>query len=465
VLLVASASLLQRDARAAAPGEGQGGSGAAREQAPIAAAASPTGRRIAPARIRPQAQEAPLVACSFVLPICIHAAPATDPAVILDALQDAEQAMHSFDAIGLPRPLADDRLGGSSAYDIYLLAGAEPSITDIDGLIRGTSFDGAAAFTVLALPPMSARSAGRSASAVASRTGCDVSARIAHALALASLLGLDAGAAAGTLAMAASYVASFATGCDLLDLQAIDDFQRAPERRITSGDPSRPDGSMLFPWLLDDAYGTGAPAGVILGLFAVTPQRTPAGAAHFTDEPDIFDALRQNLKLRGSSLDAVLLDFAVARAFLGSRSDGVHLSDSTRFGDFGRVRFDWSIPYASLPRRVVPLHPIEPTGATYLWLDLVGAPKGAEVTFVAEWEAGSVLSFALVKVDRTGAETARIETGGVYGSTRAERTLVGLDDLAGLLIVGLNAGSLDRSRPFDPDEPPHPCGVTITLAR
>ena len=34
----------------------------------------------------------------------------------------------------------------------------------------------------------------------------------------------------------------------------------------------------------------------------------------------------------------------------GSRSDGMHMTGTERFGDFGRVRFEWAIPFTSLPR-------------------------------------------------------------------------------------------------------------------
>jgi hypothetical protein len=180
------------------------------------------------------------------------------------------------------------------------------------------------------------------------------------------------------------------------------------------------------------------------------------------NEPDVFDALRSTLKDRGGSLDNLLLDFAVARAFTGSRSDGAHLAGTEPFGAFGRVRFEWAVPFATLPRRLAPEQPVEPTGATFLWLDLVGAPKGAELTFVAEWELGCVFRWSLVKVDREGAEAGRIDVAGIYGATRAERTVV-VDDLAGLLVVGVNAGSLDRSQPFDPDVATAPSGYLVTL--
>jgi hypothetical protein len=60
----------------------------------------------------------------------------------------------------------------------------------------------------------------------------------------------------------------------------------------------------------------------------------------------------------------------------------------------------------------------------------------------------------------------RVDVAGIYGETRAQRTVVGLEGLAGLLVVGVNAGSDDRSRPFDPDDAPHaPRGYTVWLSR
>jgi hypothetical protein len=52
----------------------------------------------------------------------------------------------------------------------------------------------------------------------------------------------------------------------------------------------------------------------------------------------------------------------------------------------------------------------------------------------------------------------------MFGTTHVERTVVGLDGLTGLLIVGVNAGSSDRSHPFDPDaQPLMPHSYTVTL--
>ncbi|KYF82253.1 hypothetical protein BE17_49465 [Sorangium cellulosum] len=71
-----------------------------------------------------------------------------------------------------------------------------------------------------------------------------------------------------------------------------------------------------------------------------------------------------------------------------------------------------------------------------------------------------------MKVDRQGAEAGRVEVAGIFGSSRAQRTVVGLDGLSGLLIVGVNAGSMIRSHPFDPDDAPFmPHGYTVWLSR
>ena len=408
-----------------------------------------TGREVVPAHGRPDAASTPVVACSFEEPLCVHAGSHVAPSSILATIRDAEAALRGYRALGLPPPLP--RLGGSTAIDVYLVPGAAPFVAS-DLAPTSDGWDSASAFAVL--PPPSPRA------------GCEAASTVARAMAHAIGLRLDAGAENGALSMAASYLASLVAPCASVEIAAIDDFQRHPELSFIAGDPARPDGALLFPWFLDEAYGRGTPGLVMASLLALTTQRTPPGSLQWNNEPDIFDALRATMRNRGSTLDAMLLDFAVARAFVGSRSDGAHLIDVARFGDAGRVRFEWSVPYGSLPRRLAPGTPIEATGMTYLWVDTKGAPPGSELTFVADWEIPAVFRWALVKVDASGAETGRLDVAGIFGASHAEKTLVGLDGLAGVLIVGVHADRLDRSHPFDPDEQPAmPHGYTVTLAK
>jgi hypothetical protein len=437
---------------------------AAAESAPAAAplqSAQPApGRPVVSPLARPDQAAAPVRACSFALPICVHAPASVPGAALLDSLASAERAMRAYDALGLPRPLPDGARGGDPAYDLYLEPGPRRGPAKLGHDLRDPAalFDTASAFAVIAAP------------AAAGAGGCATASDAAYALAYAAAVRLDAAVEEGALAMEASYLASLAAPCAAEELEAIDAFQRAPERAITGGAAGALDGALLFPWYLDDVYGTGAPGQVMMSLLAIATQATPSGSPRYLEEPDAFDALRESLQLRGSSFDDMLLDFAVARAFVGSRSDGAHLSDVERFGDSGRVRFEWSLPYVSLPRRVAPLRPIEPTGATYLWLDLSAGPDRdtppAEVTFVADWELPALFRWALVKVDKQGAEAGRIEVAGIFGSSHAQRTVVDLGGLAGVLIVGVNAGSMIRNQPFDPDEAPFmPHSYTVWLSR
>ena len=410
----------------------------------------PAGREVASARVRPDPAAVPVVACSFDEPVCVRAAPSVNEASILSTLRHAEHALRGYRALGLPPPLP--RPGGPASYDLYLLP-AEPRPLTVGELTPGSDgVDRAAAFTLL--PPPSPRA------------GCAAAFSIAQALAHAVGLRFDAGAEDGALSMASSYLASIVAPCPNVELAAVDDLQRHPERTFAAGDPSRADGALLFPWFLDDAYGRGVPGAVIASLLALATQKTPPGSLQWKNEPDIFDALRVTMRNRGSTLDQLLLDFAVARAFVGSRSDGGHLGDVERFGAFGRVRFEWSVPYGSLPRRLAPGVPIEPLGMTYLWVDTSSAPPGSELTFVADWELPAVFRWALVKVDKSGAEAGRLDVAGLFGASHAERTLVDVDGLAGVIVVGVNAGSMDRSHPFDPDEQPlMPHGYTVTLVK
>ena len=63
------------------------------------------------------------------------------------------------------------------------------------------------------------------------------------------------------------------------------------------------------------------------------------------------------------------------------------------------------------------------------------------------------------------AQGQSIEIKGVNGDVRAQKTVIGLADLAGVLVVGVNAGSIDRSHPYDPDDDHAPSGFTVTLAK
>jgi hypothetical protein len=397
-------------------------------------------------RPKPPRPSASPVGCSAFEPLCVHLGSFDVPPDAQRILEAAERAFAAYRALGLPRPLPDDRRGGSPAFDLYV----EPAIDDPASFADDPSsvfrFDRASAYAVV--PP------------VAPGPPCATDAMVARVVAQAILLGLDAATGDGTLAAGSTYLAQVVAPCPALETAAVDLVQRSPERAILRSSRGRPSGDLLFPWFLDAAYGAADDGAVFAMLVTAGAQLS---AAELTDEPDVFDVLRRVLPPQGLRLGDVLLDFAVARAFAGTRADGEHLPDSERFGTFGRVRFEWSVPYATLPRRLGPARPIEATGSTYLWLDLADAPSGSGLVFDAAWEVAQVFQWALVRVDAQGREIGRQEVGGVFGNDRAQLTLEDLTDVAGILLVGVNLGGDDRSAPDDPDEPPREGGYEVTL--
>lgn len=409
------------------------------------------GRSVFPVRDRPLLGEVPRKACSFVAPVCVHGAARVLDASMLHVLQSAERFYRVIRALGLPEPLPDGILGGDDRYDIYLMPDASNPPTIADWVPMGSFWDSASAFSILSppLPPF----------------GCDSGALVARALARASVLRIDAGIEDSALAMTESYLADIVTDCATTSIAAVDDFQRFPERTLGFHAGDEASGAILFGRFLDDTYGIGVPGGVLFGLLSVAAQHAHASRNHFANEPDLFDALRSNARARGKPLDDLFLEFAIDRGFVGSRSDDGHLVDVAKYGDAGRVRFEWTIPLSSLPRRLAPMRPIEALGTTYLWLDLKGAPENLDLAFVADWEAGVLFHWAIVKIDAQGIEMGRITVAGIRGSTHAERSLVGLRGVAGLMIVGVNVGSIDRGRPFDPDEQELARSYTVTVYR
>src|SRR5262249_44663215 len=131
--------------------------------------ARPTGREVAPVRARPDAAEAPMVACSFDEAVCVHAPLAAPPEAPLAALRHAERALRRFRALGLPGPLPDGALGGGPAFDIYLIPGTPRPITTVDLFPQGGGHDRQSAFAVMTPPPLP--------------TACEVRAAVGHALA------------------------------------------------------------------------------------------------------------------------------------------------------------------------------------------------------------------------------------------------------------------------------------------
>jgi hypothetical protein len=439
----------------------------------------PPGRTItvAPGVQRPSFQ-LPQKICSFDLPVCVHwegvgakggASMPRNPKVLsLDsawlwrraqrALGEAEAALRYLHRAGLPLPEPDGfgpgAAGGSGAFDLYF---------DPDMSADGQSSHRIGIEPASSIPRDRAAAFGLLAGDLAVDDSCAGRSALARLVALAQLVAVDAGESPGTLASFAQLLTWDVTGC--VPFAAIDDAQRFPERPMMPvTEPDDPAASPLLPYYLDQGFGAGLPGALAIDLFRASGQRTPPLALRYTNL-DFFVTLAQLARGSKKTMADLLSDAAVARAFLGDREDGLHLPASAVFGTFGRPRFEAAWDYQTLPKRLS-FTPLAPTGSSYTWIDVAGAPKGAGVIVSIAWELPITIRWAVLRVGHDGQELSRVDITREPGVFEVQRTILELDDTAGLLLVGVSVGEVGPRDPFRSDEAPYePHGGTIYVLR
>src|SRR5690606_22464409 len=117
-------------------------------------------------------------------------------------------------------------------------------------------------------------------------------------------------------------------------------------------------------------------------------------------------------------------DWALTRAFMGSRSDGAHYGDLGWTGDFGRLAMDWSVKYSSLPRHLASARAVEPLGVGAVWLELDQVPPGAQLGVRITWEEPVSFCWVVVAVDAQGREITRWDFPRLQRGTKLEKTLM-----------------------------------------
>jgi len=411
-------------------------------------------------------------ACSLRTPVCVHAsrAPrARADRVVLDVLAASERAWETLGgALRLPSPDVDP---DDLRYHVYLVDGAsELGLTQVKARDVRSRLDRARAFTVLD---------------ASVRAGCALDALAARELARAALFRVSPATAEGIARAQTTYLSQLMVPCALgLGLDATQTFQTRPDRavcdpRSSSNDDASADdprvvdplarlfqaGASAFWSRIDWAFGR-SPFAIVMATWALSPTATDVGAQRWHDEPDAFDVLRVSFKgalSTGSTLDDLLLDSAVARAFMGSADDGLHQVESRTLGDAARVTLDWDIPWPARPKRVAPRAPVFPTGSSYLVIRHQGAPPGARLRVEIAWEEHALFRWTMVKLDARGRELGRVGIPVRERATEAQMTLVDLEQVDRIVLVGTNVG--DPAYRFDPDDEVwEPHGWLVTLA-
>lgn len=429
------------------------------------------------ARPRPARDARDASACSTRTPVCVHATTRAQEGAALAILDAFERAWATeTGALELPAPDVDP---DTLAYDVF--------VTDAGDAALGGEL---ATTTLEARDVRGAMDRARSFSTVDARVrpGCALDALAARSLARAIVFRAAPGTDDATARAQTSMIAGLVAPCAIaLGADAAQTFQSRADRSIADphggsavaevhaadepaavatsrGDALYGEGGALVWWRLDWAYAR-APGGLVLATWALAPTTTPLGARRWSHEPDVFDVLRASFKDRlstGSTIHDLFLDVAVARAFMGAADDGLHAPETRSIGEAARVPLDWDLPWPTTPKRVAPRTPVAPSGASYLVIRRQGAPPGARLRVEIAWEEHALFRWALVKLDGAGRELGRVPIAAKERATEAQMTLVDLDGVDRILLVGANVG--DPAYAFDPDEvvwEPHGWLVTV----
>ncbi|MBX3184693.1 MAG: hypothetical protein KIT72_05190 [Polyangiaceae bacterium] len=420
----------------------------------------PTGTpRIEPARPSGIARQ-----CSSRRPVCVHAAP--DDPLLGPALAALEQAWDRVLLVQqLPTPLSDGVLGGDSRLDWYLTPQLGPQAAQAKEAVLGVlpdeqdvePRDFAPVFEVFADAPL--HGVFDRASGYCQSHGAWVGAlerQAALCVAELSLMRLDAGEGAFTRRAIATQLWWTLGAPTDMDVEAIDDFQRHPERALGGGALRRhAEGVGLFYEYLDEVYGVSRWGVLPTQMYSLAASLTEGEGWLYQNEPDVFDVLRHTFEEDASAVADVLGSFTLARSLLGDRSDGSHFARLGWVGSFGRVRFDWAFRYSELPRHVGAWRPIEPTGAAFVFLALDELPKLPELGLRALWEEPVSFKWGAMLLDAEGRFKHHVQVAFQPRVTRSERTLP-LDVRPGesLVIYGVSSGGVSELHPFDPDVTP-----------
>jgi hypothetical protein len=250
-----------------------------------------------------------------------------------------------------------------------------------------------------------------------------------------------------------------------LDVQAVDDAQRHPERALArDGAAGGSERFALLLEMLESTRSAASPGKLAASMYWAAGSSTPPAAALYDNEPDVFDVLRHSLDEEGSRYADLMVDFALRRALAGDRDDGTRLPLLSWAGAFGRAHFDWVIPFSTLPRRVLSGRPVQQSGAELIWVELDDAPMGTAVAFHAEWEAPVAFQWRMLLIDREGREVRRVDVAFQERGSSADGRLLRLDGGKAIILAGVNIGGVDLAHPFDPDVAPfEPAACTVYL--
>jgi hypothetical protein len=367
--------------------------------------------------------------CSPLHPLCVFLSPQrqlSDPMAVVAA---ADRAWDSLvDVLGIPPP--------------------DPGDDGIWHIILADSVEGGGEAQFEGLDPLARYARAISSARIdRSATGCRLDLSVARAIAQGSLLRASPSELDGLGIAEAEHLALLVTPCAMGDGDSLT-FQSAPERSLADVQSKAfaRGAAAFFDWL-DVAYAR-SPGQIVPAIWAVSPSRSDAQGLCYRSDSSAIDVLGATLGSSssiGSNLDDIFVEFAIARADM-----------------WPPPKAQWRVPWPVHPRRLISPIPVSPTGASYVSVDVAGAPRGAGLRLEMQWEDYARMKWVALKLDASGKTRAQIRATSPERATSAVLTIDVLEDVDRVVVVGVNVGSTEHR--FSPDQAewePHGWMLTV----
>jgi hypothetical protein len=333
---------------------------------------------------------------SLELPLRVHA-PANKARRGALALAALERAYVAWRGFGWPLPVPDSDLGGSAAFDLYLLPGAAvASAAAVDQERAVSDFDAALTYAMVS----------------AERSGAQLSACVHSAFAHATARALDPAESASLARATGEYCAYRETGepgCD-------DSFvlgQNEPEHSMLGTDLAAAGSGGMFLAMLSERHDAGS-GEFVRALWELARQRSKGLVAddRLRGSPDVWEVLARVLDATEEHWPEEVAEFAAARFFAGEPARRA----AAGYRVFAELPSDASVPLladldaSSLPRHVrTPIDGgIEVLGSSYVRVRLAPCTTGAcELRVWLRGELGPKWSLGALRLGADGRELGR----------------------------------------------------------
>jgi hypothetical protein len=352
---------------------------------------------VPPPTARPSAPG--VIVDSLELPLRVHA-PARERRSARAAIVALERAYLAARGFGWPLPPFDADLGGSPAFDLYLVPGTGLGAdAQVDEQRVPSDFDAAFTYATVSLKPAGAR----------------LAACVHSALAQATARALEPAESQSVVRATGEYCAYRETGepgCD-------DSFvrgQNAAARSMLGPDIVAAGSGGLFLAMLSERHEGGS-GEFVRKLWELARQRSKGlvDDDRLRGSPDVWEVIARALELTEAKWADEIAEFAVARFFAG---EGRRRA-AAAYRVFAELPSDAGVPLladlqeAQLPRhvRTDPEGGVEPLGSVYVRLQLAEqgrcAREACELRVWLRGELGPQWLLSAVRLDAAGREIGR----------------------------------------------------------